>query len=117
MGERKQFTFADYLERMKKIRQISFKDLKDFFDKCPDPSLKNLDWDDVQKGFISLEAMITSMTPGERENPELIDGARRKRIAGGSGTNSQKVKETINEFLEMREWMKKKLGEDWFHRS
>ena len=66
--------------------------------------LKNADVD--ERELDRLEAIILSMTPGERANPELINGSRRKRIAAGSGTKVQAVKQLVKQFDQMRKLMK-----------
>jgi signal recognition particle subunit SRP54 len=68
-------------------------------------ALKNLDMDD--DAFKGIEAIIRSMTPDERANPALLNGSRRKRIAGGSGTNIQEVNRLVKQFDETRRMMKK----------
>ena len=60
--------------------------------------------------FKSIEAIITSMTPGERANPALLNGGRRKRIASGSGTDIQEVNRLIKQFDETRKMMKMMSG-------
>ena len=60
----------------------------------------------MKKQFKRLEAMIQSMTPAERQDPDLLNGARRKRIADGSGTSIQDVNQFIKQFEEMRKMMK-----------
>jgi signal recognition particle subunit SRP54 len=60
--------------------------------------------------FKPVVAMIQSMTPKERANPDIIVGNRRKRIASGSGTNLQAVNNMIKQFEEMRKMMKKVSG-------
>lgn len=59
------------------------------------------------KIFVQMEAMINSMTPKERANPELIKGARKKRIAAGSGTQVQDVNRLLKQFTQMQKMMKK----------
>ena len=53
-----------------------------------------------------IEAIIKSMTPKERENPDIIDGSRRRRIANGSGTSVQEVNQLLKQFNQMRKMMK-----------
>jgi len=67
-------------------------------------AMKNMDIDD--NAFKSIEAIIHSMTPGERENPAIINGSRRKRIALGSGTHIQDVNRLIKQFDDTRRMMK-----------
>jgi signal recognition particle subunit SRP54 len=66
--------------------------------------LKNADVD--ERELDRLEAMILSMTPEERRNPDIIRGSRRRRIAMGSGTNVQAVKQLTKQFDQMRKVMK-----------
>jgi len=67
-------------------------------------ALKGMDIDD--DAFKHIEAIIYSMTPDERENPSLINGGRRKRIANGSGTNIQEVNRLLKQFSETRKMMR-----------
>jgi signal recognition particle subunit SRP54 len=66
--------------------------------------LKNADIDEGQ--LDQVEAIILSMTPAERANPGMINGSRRKRIANGSGTRVQNVKQLIKQFDQMRKMMR-----------
>ena len=54
----------------------------------------------------SLEAMIDSMTPAEREDPKILDGSRKKRIAKGSGTSVPEVNQLLKQYLSMKKMMK-----------
>jgi signal recognition particle subunit SRP54 len=65
--------------------------------------LRDVDMDDAE--LDRLEAIILSMTPGERANPTVIDGSRRKRIAKGSGTTVQAVNQLVKQFAQMRKLM------------
>ena len=67
-------------------------------------ALKGIDIDD--DSFKPIEAIIKSMTPKERANPNVIDGSRRKRIATGSGTSIQQVNNLMKQFADMRKMMK-----------
>jgi signal recognition particle subunit SRP54 len=67
--------------------------------------IKNLQVD--EKEFVRIEAIISSMTPGERQNPSMIDGSRRRRIAQGSGTQIQDVNRLLKQFTETRKLMKR----------
>jgi signal recognition particle subunit SRP54 len=71
-------------------------------------ALKNLDMDD--DAFRGIEAIIHSMTPGERANPAVLNGSRRKRIALGSGTSIQEVNRLVKQFDETRRMMKRMSG-------
>jgi signal recognition particle subunit SRP54 len=67
-------------------------------------AMKNMDIDD--DAFKGIEAIIHSMTPSERDNPSVINGSRRKRIASGSGTTIQDVNRLMKQFDETRKMMK-----------
>ena len=67
-------------------------------------AVKDLDIDD--SSFNKIEAIILSMTPKERANPDLLNGSRRKRIADGSGHTIQDVNQFVKQFDEMKKMMK-----------
>ena len=67
-------------------------------------AIKDMDIDD--NAFKSIEAIIYSMTPKERTNPEILNGSRRQRIAAGSGTSIQEVNRLIKQFDETRKMMR-----------
>ena len=69
-----------------------------------DKALKNEEIDD--DAFKSIEAIIYSMTPAERENPSLLNGSRRKRIAMGSGTSIVEVNRLVKQFEETAKMMR-----------
>ena len=71
-------------------------------------AIKDVDIDD--DAFKSVEAIIHSMTPVERENPSIINGSRRARIANGSGTTIQEVNRLLNQFDQTRKMMKMVSG-------
>jgi signal recognition particle subunit SRP54 len=71
-------------------------------------ALRNVDIDD--NAFKGIEAIIQSMTPQERENPKLLNGSRRKRIANGSGNDIQEVNRLIKQFYETSKMMKMMSG-------
>jgi len=99
-----QFTFSDFLSQIQQIKKMG--NIKELASMIPGvgKALKNLDMDD--NAFKGIEAIIFSMTPAERENPELINGSRRKRISDGSGTSIQEVNRLIKQFDETRKLMK-----------
>ena len=98
------FNFNDFLKQINQIKKMG--NLKDVVSLIPGMGkmMKNIDLDD--DAFKHIEAIISSMTPDERENPALINGSRRKRIAGGSGTNVQEVNRLLKQFTETRKMMK-----------
>lgn len=99
-----QFNFNDFLTQIQQIKKMG--NLKDLAAMIPGmrKALNNIDLED--DAFKHIEAIIYSMTPDERNNPALIDGSRRKRIATGSGTNIQEVNRLIKQFGETRKMMK-----------
>lgn len=99
-----QFDFNDFLSQISQIKKMG--NLKDLASMIPGMGkmLKDIDIDD--NAFKGVEAIIFSMTPLERENPHLIDGARRKRIAAGSGTTIQEVNRLLKQFEDTRKVMK-----------
>ena len=98
------FNFNDFLKQINQIKKMG--NLKDVVGMIPGmgKAMKNLDIDD--DAFKHIEAIIYSMTPGEREEPAIINGTRRKRIAEGSGTNIQEVNRLLKQFEETRKMMK-----------
>ena len=98
------FNFDDFLKQISQIKKMG--DLKDVVSMIPGmgKAMKNMDLDD--DAFKHIEAIIHSMTPDERENPSLINGSRRKRIADGSGTSIQEVNRLLKQFAETRKMMK-----------
>ncbi|TVR77287.1 MAG: signal recognition particle protein [Chitinophagaceae bacterium] len=99
-----QFDFNDFLSQLGQIKKMG--NIKDLVGMIPGmgKAIKDVDIDDQQ--FVKLEAMIQSMTPEERENPELLNGNRRKRVADGSGNSIQEVNQFIKQFDEMKKMMK-----------
>lgn len=99
-----QFNFNDFLDQLNQIKKMG--NLKDLVGMIPGvgKALKGMDIDD--NAFKSIEAIILSMTPKERENPEIINGSRRQRIAKGSGTNIQEVNKLLKQFEETRKMMR-----------
>lgn len=99
-----QFDFNDFLSQIKQIKKMG--NVKDLMSMIPGmgKAIKNLDIDD--DAFKSVEAIIYSMTPKEREDPKVINGSRRKRIAKGSGTDIQEVNRLIKQFEETRKMMR-----------
>ncbi len=101
---RNKFDFADFkmqLEQMKKMGNM-----KDMLGMIPGVGSKIKDIDINDNSFKGIEAMINSMTPAERADPDLIDGNRKKRIAKGSGKDIQDVNNFMKQFEQMRGMMK-----------
>ncbi len=98
------FNFNDFLKQISQIKKMG--NLKDVMGMIPGmgKAIKNMDIDD--DAFKHIEAIIFSMTPAEREDPGLINGTRRKRIALGSGTDIQEVNRLLKQFAETRKMMR-----------
>lgn len=99
-----QFNFNDFMEQLQQIKKMG--SVKDLMGMIPGmgKALKDVEIDD--NAFKGVEAIIQSMTPHERENPDVLDTNRRKRIAGGSGTDISEVNKLIKQFDDTRKMMK-----------
>jgi len=99
-----QFDFEDFREQLQQIKKMG--NLKDLMGMIPGVGKAIKDIDISDDAFKGIEAMIGSMTPQERANPDLIDGSRRKRIAKGAGKDIQDVNQFMKQFDQMRQMMK-----------
>ena len=99
-----QFDFNDFLSQLHQIKKMG--NLKDLASMIPGvgKAIKDLDIDD--DAFKGIEAIIYSMTPGERSNPSILNGSRRSRIAKGSGTSVAEVNKLLKQFDETRKMMR-----------
>lgn len=99
-----QFDFNDFLSQLEQIKKMG--NIKDLMGMIPGmgKAMKGIDIDD--DSFKPIEAMIKSMTRKERENPEVLNGSRRKRIATGSGSSVQQVNNLLKQFGDMKKMMK-----------
>ena len=99
-----QFDFNDFLTQLEQIKKMG--SMKDLLGMVPGmgKALKDVDIDD--NSFKPIEAIIRSMTHEERENPEIINGSRKNRIAKGSGTDIIQVNQLLKQFEGMRKMMK-----------
>ena len=102
------FDFNDFMGQIQQIKKMG--NIKDLAAMIPGvgKAIKDVDIDD--NAFKSIEAIINSMTPKERTNPEIINQSRRMRIAKGSGTNIQEVNRLLKQFDQMRKMMKMVSG-------
>lgn len=102
------FDFNDFYNQIQQIKKMG--NLKDLAGMIPGvgKAIKDVDIDD--DAFKSIEAIIQSMTPKERTNPEILNTSRRQRIAKGSGTNIQEVNRLIKQFDQTRKMMKMVTG-------
>lgn len=99
-----QFGFDDFLSQLEQIKKMG--NLKDLMGMIPGvgKAIKDIDIDD--DSLKPIEAIIKSMTIKEREEPELLNGSRKQRIANGSGTSIQEVNQLLKQFEQMRKMMK-----------
>ncbi|RFM31269.1 signal recognition particle protein [Chitinophaga silvisoli] len=99
-----QFDFDDFREQLNQIKKMG--NLKDLMGMIPGIGKAIKDIDISDDAFKGIEAIIGSMTPAERSNPDLIDGSRRRRIAKGAGKDIQDVNQFMKQFEQMRQMMK-----------
>lgn len=99
-----QFDFNDFLQQLQQIKKMG--GVKDIASMLPGMGNSMKDADIDEKAFKQTEAIIQSMTPQERANPQIINGTRRKRLAAGSGTTIQDVNRLIKQFEDMHKMMK-----------
>ena len=99
-----QFNFNDFLYQLGQIKKMG--NMKDLLGMIPGVGKAVKDIDISNDSFKKIEAIIFSMTPKERENPDLLDGKRRQRLAKGSGNSIQEVNAFIKQFDEMKKMMK-----------
>jgi signal recognition particle subunit SRP54 len=104
------FDFADFKMQLEQIKKMG--NMKDMLSMIPGMGSKVKDLDINDDSFKGIEAMINSMTPAERADPDLIDNDRKKRIAKGAGKDLQEVNNFMKQFEQMRGMMKNmnKLG-------
>jgi signal recognition particle subunit SRP54 len=98
------FDFADFKQQLEQIKKMG--NLKDLMGMIPGVGKQIKDIDISDDSFKGIEAMINSMTPAERADPDLIDSSRRKRIAKGSGKDISEVNAFMKQFEQMRDMMK-----------
>ena len=99
-----QFDFADFKTQLEQIKKMG--NMKDLLGMIPGVGKQVKDLDISDDSFKGIEAMINSMTPYERANPDVIDQSRRKRIAKGAGKDIGEVNAFMKQFEQMRDMMK-----------
>ena len=106
--QKNKFDFNDFLQQIQQVKKMG--NLKDLASMIPGvgKAMKDIDIDD--DAFKGIEAIIYSMTPKERTNPEILNQSRRRRIAKGSGTTEQEVSRLIKQFDQTRKMMKMMTG-------
>ena len=106
--QKNKFDFNDFLNQIQQIKKMG--NLKDLAGMIPGVGKAIKDVDIDNDAFKGIEAIIQSMTPKERTNPELLNTSRRNRIARGSGTNIQEVNKLLKQFDQTRKMMKMMTG-------
>lgn len=103
-----QFTLSDFYDQIQQIKKMG--NIKDLASMLPGmgKALKDIDIDN--SAFKGVEAIILSMTPYERNNPSILNGSRRRRIAEGSGTSVVEVNRLLKQFEDTRKIMKTMAG-------
>jgi len=99
-----QFDFNDFLAQIHQIKKMG--NVKDLMSMIPGMGKMVKDMDIDENSFKGVEAIILSMTPDERKNPDILNGSRKKRIAVGSGNNIQEVNKLVKQFEDTRKVMK-----------
>jgi len=100
------FTLEDFNTQLKQLQKMgNLNEIMGMIPGVPRKMMQGMDLDDRQLSW--TKAMINSMTPQERNNPQLINGQRRRRIAAGSGRSVQEVNQLLKQFTEMQKMMKK----------
>ena len=102
------FGFDDFLKQLQQVKKMG--NMKDLMGMIPGMSKAVRDVDIDEDAFKGIEAIIHSMTKKERENPSLLNGSRKKRIADGSGTSVVEVNQLIKQFSQMGKMMKMMQG-------
>ncbi len=98
------FDFDDFLTQLQQIKKMG--NLKDIMAMLPGVGSKIKDLDIDDSAFKGIEALIQSMTPAERSNPELLNNSRKQRIVRGSGRNIQELNKLLTQFAQMKQMMK-----------
>jgi len=95
-------TLEDFLQQLQQVKRLG--NLSDLFGMMP--NMGGVDFKSAEAELPRIEAIIRSMTPAERLDPDVIDSSRRRRIAAGSGTNTQEVNSLLKQFRQMKKMMK-----------
>lgn len=98
------FDFEDFLSQLNQIKKMG--NMKDLLGMIPGVGSKVKDLDIDDDAFKGIESLIQSMTPEERQKPEILSGSRKQRIANGSGRNVTELNKLITQFNQMRQMMK-----------
>jgi signal recognition particle subunit SRP54 len=99
---KRSLTLEDFLEQLQQVKKLG--SLQDIMGALP--GMGGVDFSSAEGEIPRVEAIVRSMTPAERRDPDLIDSSRRRRIAAGSGTNTQEVNQLLKQFRQMKKMMK-----------
>jgi signal recognition particle subunit SRP54 len=99
-----QFDFEDFKQQLEQIKKMG--NIKDLLGMIPGVGKAIKDIDISDDSFKGIEAIINSMTPMERANPDVIDLSRRKRLAAGSGKDINEINAFLKQFEQMKQMMK-----------
>ncbi len=99
---KRSLTLEDFLEQLQQVKKLG--SLQDIMGALP--GMGGVDFSSAEGEIPRVEAIVRSMTPEERRDPEIIDSSRRRRIATGSGTNTQEVNQLLKQFRQMKKVMK-----------
>jgi len=114
---RNEFTLEDLRDQLRQVRKLG--PLKSVLEMLPKGgALKGLDkvGDADEKRLVRIEAIVNSMTPSERRNPQVLNASRKRRIARGSGTSVQDINQLLKQYLQMKKMMKQVKG-SWLKRA
>ncbi|HLF57491.1 MAG TPA: signal recognition particle protein [Thermoanaerobaculia bacterium] len=114
---RNEFTLEDLRDQLRQVRKLG--PLKSVLEMLPKGgALKGLDkvGDADEKRLVRIEAIVNSMTPAERRNPQVLNASRKRRIARGSGTSVQDINQLLKQYLQMKKMMKQVKG-SWLKRA
>jgi signal recognition particle subunit SRP54 len=101
--KKNKFDFNDFIGQIQQIKKMG--DLKSLMNMIPGMSKMTKDIDIDENAFLKVEAIVQSMTPAERKNPELLNINRKKRIAKGCGRDLNEINQFIKQFDQMRQMM------------
>jgi signal recognition particle subunit SRP54 len=105
---KEQFTLEDFLEQIEQMRKMG--PLEDLLKMIPGVGGKLRGFQFDEHALVRVQAMIRSMTPQERRNPDVLNGSRRRRIARGSGTRVEELNRLLKQYQEMQRMMRMLKG-------
>jgi len=114
---RQEFTLEDLRDQLRQLRRMG--PLQSVMDLLPKGGMmgKVEVGDAEERRLQRIEAMINSMTPAERRQPQLLNGSRKRRVARGSGTSVQEINQLLKQYLAMRKMFRSMQGKGWLKRA